>query len=116
MLGNSGQALTYLNTLRQSRILPNPNQLLTAIDEEIILEEHARELALEGKRWFFLKRMGKLVERVRATGGTTMFRHIMATDPIWYSQSTNIQDYHVRWPIPQSEIDAMGGFPQNEGY
>ncbi|MFZ4521293.1 MAG: RagB/SusD family nutrient uptake outer membrane protein [Bacteroidales bacterium] len=115
-LGNSAQALTYLNTLRQNRILPNPNQLLTAVDEETIIEEHARELALEGKRWFFLKRLDLLVDRVREHGGTTMFRHILATDPIWYSQRTNIQDFHVRWPIPQGEIDAMGGFPQNTGY
>lgn len=114
--GNSGQALTYLNTLRENRVLSGPNQLLTSVDEETILEEHARELALEGKRWFFLKRLGLLVDRVREHGGTTMFRHILATDPIWYSQRTNIQDYHVRWPIPQGEIDAMGGFPQNTGY
>ena len=115
-LGNADKALSYLNTLRQSRIAPNPNQLLTQVDLETILEEHARELALEGKRWFFLKRLGLLVERVREYGGTTMFRHIVATDPIWYSQRTNIQDFHVRWPIPQTEIDAMGGFPQNPGY
>ncbi len=115
-LGNTAPALAYLNTLRQSRILPNPNQLLTSVDQETILEEHARELGLEGKRWFFLKRLGLLVERVREHGGTTMFRHVIATDPIWYSQRTNIQDYHVRWPIPQAEIDAMGGFPQNTGY
>ena len=115
-LKHNDQALTYLNTLRMSRILPNPNQLLTTIDQETIIEEHARELALEGKRWFFLKRLGLLVNRVREYGGTTMFRHILATDPIWYSQRTNIQDYHVRWPIPQAEIDAMGGFPQNTGY
>jgi hypothetical protein len=115
-LGNNAQALAYLNTLRQSRILPNPNQLLVSVDQETILEEHARELSLEGKRWFFLKRLGLLVERVREHGGTTMFRHILATDPIWYSARTNIQEFHVRWPIPQPEIDAMGGFPQNPGY
>jgi hypothetical protein len=115
-LENSAQALTYLNTLRQNRILPGAGQLLTMVDEQTIIEEHARELGLEGKRWFFLKRLGLLVDRVREFGGTTMFRHILATDPIWYSQRTNIQDYHVRWPIPQGEIDAMGGFPQNQGY
>jgi starch-binding outer membrane protein, SusD/RagB family len=115
-LGNTAKALDYLNTLRKSRILPNSHQLLTSVDLETIMEEHARELALEGKRWFFLKRLDLLVERVREYGGTTIFRKILATDPIWYSQRTNIQDYHVRWPIPQSEIDAMGGFPQNIGY
>jgi starch-binding outer membrane protein, SusD/RagB family len=115
-LGNTGEALNYINTIRQSRINPGPEQLLTSIDEETLLEEQARELAFEGKRWFFLKRLELLVERVREHAGTTMFRGIIATDPAWYSGRTNIQDYHVRWPIPQSEIDAMGNFPQNTGY
>ena len=115
-LGNSSRALEYINALRASRIKANPSQLLTIIDLETILEEHARELAFEGKRWFFLKRLGLLIERVREHAGTTMFRGIVATDPAWYSGRTNVKDWHVRWPIPQSEIDAMGTFPQNEGY
>ena len=116
-LGNTTKALYFINELRKNRILStDPDQILKVIDEETLIEEHARELALEGRRWFFLKRLGLLVERVRASGGTTMFRGIIATDPAWYSARTNIKDYHVRWPIPQSEIDAMGGFPQNEGY
>ncbi|MCX6266450.1 MAG: RagB/SusD family nutrient uptake outer membrane protein, partial [Bacteroidetes bacterium] len=92
-LGNTAQALSYINTLRQSRILPNPNQLITTIDQEVLLEEEARELAFEGKRWFFLKRLGLLVDRVREHAGTTVFRGILATDPAWYSGRTNIQDY-----------------------
>jgi hypothetical protein len=30
----------------------------------------------------------------------------------------NIKDFHVRWPIPQAQIDIMGStnFPQNTGY
>jgi hypothetical protein len=114
---NSSKALYFMNELRKNRILAeDPNQILTAIDEETLLDEHARELAFEGRRWFLLKRLGQLVDRVRANGGTTMFRGIIATDPAWYSARSNIQDFHVRWPIPQSEIDAMGGFPQNTGY
>jgi hypothetical protein len=116
-LGNTDKALFYINQLRRNRISSSdPNQTLTMFDEETLIEEHARELAFEGRRWFFLKRLGLLVDRVRATGGTTMFRGVVATDPAWYSARSNIKDFHVRWPIPQSEIDAMGGFPQNEGY
>jgi starch-binding outer membrane protein, SusD/RagB family len=115
--GNNGKALYYINELRKSRIsADDPNRELTSIDLETIIEEHARELAFEGRRWFFLKRLGILVDRVREHGGCTIFRGILATDPAWYSARANIQDFHVRWPIPQSEIDAMGGFPQNEGY
>jgi starch-binding outer membrane protein, SusD/RagB family len=116
-LQDNGKALHYINELRRSRIsAEDPNQQLTSIDLETIIEEHARELAFEGRRWFFMKRLGLLVERVREHGGCSMFRGIIATDPAWYSSRSNIQDYHVRWPIPQSEIDAMGGFPQNDRY
>ncbi|MEI7980294.1 MAG: RagB/SusD family nutrient uptake outer membrane protein [Bacteroidota bacterium] len=115
--GDNTKALYYINALRQNRIsASDPNQQLTSIDDDALLDEHAREMAFEGTRWFILKRFGLLVERVRAYAGTTMFRGHIATDPAWYSARTNIQDYHVRWPIPQAEVDAMGGFPQNPGY
>jgi hypothetical protein len=116
-IGDEGKALSYINTLRRNRIsAEDPNRELSSIDLETIVEEHARELAFEGRRWFFLKRVGLLVDRVREHGGLSMFRGILATDPAWYSSRSNIKDFHVRWPIPQSEIDAMGGFPQNVGY
>ncbi len=78
------------------------------ITEDLILDEHARELAFENDRWLILKRMGKLVERVKLHTG----------EGTYIQGRTNIQSYHVRWPIPQSEIDNMGkeNFPQNEGY
>jgi len=63
-----------------------------------------------------LKRVGKLVERVHLYGGVSSFRGVAAPNPLYYACRTNIQPYHVRWPIPQGERDAMGGFPQNEGY
>jgi len=115
-LGDQTNALKYINILRQNRIAASSGQLLTQINEDIILEENARELALEGHRWFLLKRMGKLVERVKLYGGVTSFRGIPSPNPLYYSCRTNIQDFHVRWPIPQVERDAMGGFPQNSGY
>ncbi|MGV8095792.1 MAG: RagB/SusD family nutrient uptake outer membrane protein [Mangrovibacterium sp.] len=116
-LGDNTKALSYINKIRESRILTNaPGRLLTTINEDILLDEYARELAFEGQRWFLLKRMGKLVERVQLYGGITSFRGVPSPNPLYYSARTNIQPYHVRWPIPQAERDAMGGFPQNEGY
>ncbi len=115
--GNTDKALYYINELRKNRIsAEDPNRILASIDQDILLEEHARELAFEGRRWFMLKRLGLLVDRVREYAGTTMFRGVIATDPAWYSARSNIKDFNVRWPIPQLEIDAMGEFPQNEGY
>ncbi len=85
---------------------------------DMIIEEHARELAMEGDRWFFLKRNGLLVDRVRAHGGEYLKN---ASDVVLMNDTairTNIQPHHVRWPIPQNQIDIMGkeNFPQNEGY
>ena len=116
-LGKTTEALSYINILRQNRISSaSANQLLTSIDEDILLEEYARELAFEGQRWFLLKRVGKLVERVQLYGGVSVFKGVPSPNPLYYCCRTNIRPYHVRWPIPQSERDAMGGFPQNEGY
>jgi hypothetical protein len=116
-LNNNTLALSYINQIRKNRILASaPNQILTSINEDILLDEYARELAFEGQRWFLLKRMNKLVERVQKYGGIVDFRGEPCPNPLYYSCRTNIQPFHVRWPIPQSAIDAMGGFPQNPGY
>lgn len=116
-LGDNPKALSYINQIRQSRILSTAtNQLFTTINEDLLLDEYAREMAFEGQRWFMLKRLNKLVERVRLYGGIKEFRTAPSPNPLYYSARTNIQSYHVRWPIPQSARDAMGGFPQNEGY
>jgi len=85
---------------------------------DMIADEHARELAMEGDRWFFLKRNGILISKVREYGGEyyeddkgrVLSNNIEIRD--------NIQPHHVRWPIPQAQLDIMGkeNFPQNEGY
>jgi hypothetical protein len=116
-LGDNTKALSYINLIRKSRILSTaPNQVFTTMSEDVLLDEYARELAFEGQRWFMLKRMNKLVERVQLYGGIKEFRTAPSPNPLYFSARTNIKPYHVRWPIPQSSRDAMGGFPQNEGY
>ncbi|HNW51579.1 MAG TPA: RagB/SusD family nutrient uptake outer membrane protein [Prolixibacteraceae bacterium] len=94
--GQTEKGLPYINAIRQRAGVAD----FTTIDQNIILDESARELGHEASRWEMLKRMGVLVERVRAhnpDGGA------------------NIQDYHVRWPIPRSFVD-MTKVDQNEGY
>jgi hypothetical protein len=116
-LGDQTKALSYINMIQKSRILStSPHQLFTTVTENNLLDEYARELAFEGQRWFILKRFGKLVERVKLYGGASEFRGEPAPDPDYFAARTRIQDYHVRWPIPQPEIDAMGSYPQNPGY
>jgi len=88
-----------------------------AVTMDMIIEEHARELAFEGDRWFLLKRKGLLVDRVKKYGGEFVKKGtlVLSNDTVI---RTNIQPFHVRLPIPQSQIDIMGktNFPQNEGY
>ena len=87
------------------------------VTQDMITEEHARELAFEGDRWFYLKRNGLLLERVKKYSGEYYKKGsvIMLNDTV---ARINIQPFHVRWPIPQSQIDQMGAanFPQNTGY
>jgi starch-binding outer membrane protein, SusD/RagB family len=93
-LGNTASAQLYLDNLRTARGLTSINATI-----ENILDEHARELGLEGHRFPMLKRLGILYDRVNA-------------NPDW---TGIIQPYHVRWPIPQYILDITG-LPQNEGY
>ncbi len=98
-LGNDAKAMEYLNVLRE-RAYGNATGNFSSITFEDIVEEHARELGHEGHRWAFLKRNDLLVERVG------MYN---------VDAASNIQDKHVRWPIPLSFIDQTGS-DQNPGY
>lgn len=98
------KALEYINLVRFRAGVPD----FTSFDLDTYLEESARELAFEKNRWFLLKRLGLLVERQNLH-----YRY--------GSNSTNqvaepMYPYQVRLPIPQSQIDLMGTFPQNPGY
>lgn len=73
---------------------------------DFMLDERARELSGEFKRWMDLVRVEKLVERVREHNPRA---------------AQNIQDYHRLRPIPSNHIDRLDPQPpveeaQNEGY
>ena len=103
-LGKGGKAQSYLQTLTDRAGVP-PTFSVTEID---IMKEHARELAFEGHRFYFLKRIGKLVSQVRSFSG----------DPDYGNEARgNIKAHYVNLPIPQSELELLGiGYPQNDGY
>ena len=88
-----------------------------SVTMNMITDENARELAFEGDRWFYLKRNGILIDRVKKYGGEYFKKGnvVLNADTV---VRTNIQPFHVRWPIPQTQIDQMGAanFPQNPGY
>jgi SusD family. len=84
-----------------------------AITIKDIMDEQARELAFEGDRWYFLKRLGKLIDQVKNYAGDPQI-------PASIAGRTNLpaNPHFVRWPIPESEVINMGpdNFPQNTGY
>ncbi len=73
---------------------------------EYILDERARELYGEEWRHITLRRVGLLVQRVRALNDNPK------------NPGLNIQNHHVLWPIPLSQIDLNidAVIPQNSGY
>lgn len=72
-----------------------------------VLWERKLELALEGQRWFDLKRTGKAIEilsqRKDGNGNVLPF-------------ASNINENKLLWPIPQSQIDNNPNLTQNPGY
>jgi starch-binding outer membrane protein, SusD/RagB family len=106
LAGNSAGAAEDINVVRTRAAkdgMEAAMQITAAdVDMDFILRERALELDGEQCRWFDLARTGKLVEYVRAY------------NPLG---AGNIQDYHTKRPIPQTQIDrTVGGYPQNCGY
>lgn len=108
MLGNTGEAVEYMNKVRRRAALPGMEAEMEITPEQLtidfILDERAREFAGEQQRWFDLKRTNKLIERVRAFNPDA---------------APNIQPFHRLRPIPQAQLDAVSNpseFTQNEGY
>lgn len=98
-------ALKYINTIRRRAGLTEDYEY---IDQDNLLDEYARELCFEKGRWFLLKRMGVLVERVSKYGRLGSNSKNEVAPPI--------KEYMVNWPIPQTQINMMVGYPQNPGY
>ncbi len=104
--GNSGQALTYLNMVRERARGGNPDILpdvTTTNKEELkiaIWHERRVELGMEQGRYWDILRQGRAAELLHAQGITNY-------DAV----------KHRLYPIPQSEIDNTEGvITQNPGY
>ncbi|OQP62262.1 RagB/SusD family nutrient uptake outer membrane protein [Niastella populi] len=143
-LGQPDKALAFYNkTYARAGNAPETN----LITFDMIMDEQARELAFEGRRWDFLKRNGIWYTQVRkysgdftkfpaaavgynaTTYGVTDGRDAaFGPNPDYYADFNgsdndilvryNVKPFHVNWPIPQDQIDAMGAqnFPQTQGY
>ncbi len=95
------QSLDLINQTRNRAGLGNILMSnLSTMDDfvDVVLAERRAEFVFECQRYEDLKRYGKLVEKVNATG-------------------YNFDDNYNRIPIPQSEIDKSSGvLVQNPGY
>jgi len=102
--GDTDMALERINAIRD-RAGAAP---FTEINQELLLDERARELFFEGQRWYTLKRMGVLVDYIRDHA---------ANDNLVNFARERIMPEHVNWVIPEAELDLLGpNYPQNDGY
>ncbi|MCD7899076.1 MAG: RagB/SusD family nutrient uptake outer membrane protein [Bacteroides sp.] len=110
-LGDSETAAGYINVLRRRAAVKTPvdytNDMLVTKDDislDFLLDERARELCGELLRWFDLKRTKQLENRL---GPGKANPDIVSFNP----------DKHYLRPVPQAEIDALGGnYDNNPGY
>lgn len=107
-MGDNDKATDRINAIRTRAAFPGKESEMeiqpSDVDIDFILDERAREMAGEYKRWYDLKRTGKLVER-------TLAHNILA------KRANQLDEHNLVRPIPQSVIDRDSGeFPQNTGY
>jgi hypothetical protein len=107
--GNAPDAVKYINVVRERAAYPTGNAAAMDISAsdltlDYILDERARELCGELKRWPDLTRTHTLVKRVR-----------LHNEPA----SPNIEPFDALRPIPQDQIDRVTtgpAYPQNPGW
>ncbi|ASZ11066.1 RagB/SusD family nutrient uptake outer membrane protein [Chitinophaga pendula] len=108
-LGNTSEALTYLNKIRSRAGLvnweniPGHSPAQSTLRAEL-LKERMRELGFEGWRWFDLKRTDQLLTQTRAYNAEA---------------SSNMTQKHLLLPIPAKEFEtntALKPADQNPGY
>ena len=97
--GDDTNAQNSINTLRQARGL-SPTNLTAAPLIDLIMKERRIELALEGHRWFDLKRLGMDIPKTAASNAPTL----------------SYSDFRLLADIPQSELSLNSLLVQNPGY
>ena len=100
-LGDDAGAAETINIIRRRS---NASEISAAdVNIDFILDERARELAVEAERKYTLLRTGKWIERTKAHN---------------FRGGEFIEERHRLWPIPQEVIDANfdAVLTQNPGY
>ncbi len=104
-LGDTPGAAALVNQIRTRVSLPNTTASSQSTMRLAIEKERRLELALEGHRWYDLKRTGRAIEIMNSVKGknNTSLGYILTTNRLF-------------WPIPQSELDKNSKLVQNPGY
>lgn len=114
-LGESGEALQHLNTVRARAGLPALSGLAGDALMDAILRERSWELAGEGHRWFDLKRFGVAAEVIGAHGAERIAR-VPRTSPSAYGV-TGASAYRLRYPIRPRDVElSQCKILQNPGW
>jgi hypothetical protein len=104
--GSAGQALTYVNTLRQRAYGNNSGDISAPqLTLDFVLAERSRELLFEGQRRMDLIRFGKF------TGSTYIWAWKGGTQA-----GATLDATRALYPIPSSELTANPNLKQNPGY
>jgi starch-binding outer membrane protein, SusD/RagB family len=105
---NAANAAAMALTPGQIALLSVPNNTTTLTADicgmDLILDEYTREYYGDPRRWYDLVRTQQLVRRAKLYNARA---------------KPNVQDYHMRRPIPQGLIDAVltgPKYPQNNLY
>ncbi|MBC9930177.1 RagB/SusD family nutrient uptake outer membrane protein [Chitinophaga qingshengii] len=112
--GKSGDALTYLNNVRE-RAFGNASHNITTADQAtlqtLILKERRVELAFENKRWLDLVRTGNAIKVMTDFGIKQK-----ALYPYLQSGSYNVTQNRLLFPIPNAEMLLNDKLTQNPEY
>ena len=112
--GAPGQALIYLNQIRQ-RAFGNADHAITTTDQTqlraAIALERRRELAFENKRWQDLIRTDQAIPVMTAYGAKAKQQF-----PYMLPQSFTVTQDKLLYPIPQNEMNLNKQLVQNPGY
>ncbi len=82
---------------------------------QYIMDERARELGAESKRWFDLIRWGIYVERLQFLG-THIPEGRTKSEQRWETIASNVHERHILMPIPRNDLLANPNLKQNPGY
>lgn len=107
----TAEAETYLNQVRARAGLQPVTTSSQSELRDAIFKERRVELAFENKRWYDLLRSGKAIEIMTAFGKKQKEKYSYLT-----SNTYQIDQHNLLYPLPFSEVEMNPDLKQNPGY